>query len=126
MILSGLSYAVIYVDAGYLLASSVTKVLGTSLRDAREGRPARPGARRDPSCGDDCGGRVLRIYWYDGARGGAPTDEQRQIGLLPRTKIRIGRLSYAGEQKGVDLAWGCTWSQRATPDSGHRVPGLGR
>ena len=49
---------------------------------------------------------MRRIYCYDGARGGVPTDEQRKIGLLPRTKIRIGRLSYAGEQKCVDLRLG--------------------
>jgi hypothetical protein len=51
---------------------------------------------------------VLRVNWYDsgGARGGTPDREQEQIGLLPRVKLRLGRLSHAGEQKGVDLKIG--------------------
>ena len=51
---------------------------------------------------------MLRVNWYDsgGGRGGTPDRVQEQIGLLPRVKLRLGRLSHAGEQKGVDLKIG--------------------
>jgi hypothetical protein len=50
---------------------------------------------------------LLRVNWYDsGSRGGLPDPFQEQIGMLPRVKLRLGRLSYSGEQKGVDLRIG--------------------
>jgi hypothetical protein len=51
---------------------------------------------------------VLRVHWYDsGAKpGGAPDSTQEMIGELPRVKLRLGRLSPRGEQKGVDLRIG--------------------
>lgn len=51
---------------------------------------------------------LLRVNWYDSAagRGGLPDDEQDAIGMLPRVKVRLGRRSYSGEQKGVDLRIG--------------------
>lgn len=51
---------------------------------------------------------VLRIHWYDSGSkpGGAPDSTQEMIGELPRVKLRLGRLSPHGEQKGVDLRIG--------------------
>jgi uncharacterized LabA/DUF88 family protein len=101
------SRCAVYVDAGYLLASAATRVTGTSLRsgvhvlydhlidaliEQAEGHSHLP---------------LLRVNWYDsGSRGGLPDPIQEQIGLLPRVKLRLGRLSYTGEQKGVDLRIG--------------------
>jgi hypothetical protein len=51
---------------------------------------------------------LLRVNWYDsGGRAGSLADPfQESIGLLPRVKLRLGRLSNSGEQKGVDLRIG--------------------
>lgn len=98
----------VYVDVGYLLAAAATRVTGTSLRggvvisypDLIAGIFAQ--AERES------GLPVLRVHWYDsGAKaGGAPDSTQEMIGELPRVKLRLGRLSPRGEQKGVDLRIG--------------------
>ena len=51
---------------------------------------------------------LLRVNWYDsgGGRNGTADHVQWEIGLLPRVKLRLGRLSTSGEQKGVDLRIG--------------------
>ena len=46
--------------------------------------------------------QVLRTYWYDAARDGIRTQEQRAIAALPDVKLRLGRLNAQNEQKGVD------------------------
>lgn len=35
---------------------------------------------------------VLRIYWYDAARGGVPAKDHLEIAELPNVKLRLGRL----------------------------------
>ncbi|MFC7485459.1 NYN domain-containing protein [Knoellia sp. CPCC 206453] len=102
------SYCAVYVDVGYLLASAATRVTGSSLRSGIE--VDYPGliAGLVAQVEADSGLPLLRVNWYDsGARsGGQPDYHQDQIGLLPRIKLRLGRLSYAGEQKGVDVRLG--------------------
>ena len=49
---------------------------------------------------------VLRVYWYDASKDALFTDEHKRIGLLPDVKVRLGRISFNGEQKGVDLKLG--------------------
>nr|WP_276511738.1 NYN domain-containing protein [Leifsonia aquatica] len=49
---------------------------------------------------------LLRVYWYDAARNGIGEPEHERIGLLPRVKLRLGRIGVDGEQKGVDLRIG--------------------
>jgi uncharacterized LabA/DUF88 family protein len=98
----------LYIDAGYLLASAATRVTGTSLRSGVEvdhGRLIRAMIAQVESAS---GLPLLRVNWYDsGSRpGGVPDRTQEQIGLLPRVKLRLGRLGYSGEQKGVDLRIG--------------------
>jgi NYN domain-containing protein len=102
------SHCSVFVDVGYLLAASATRVTGTSLRggvvisypDLVAGIIAQ--AERES------GLPVLRIHWYDSGSkpGGAPDATQEMIGELPRVKLRLGRLSPHGEQKGVDLRIG--------------------
>lgn len=102
------SQCAVYVDAGYLLAASATRVTGTSLRSAVDV------AHEDLIRGligqaeADSGLPLLRVNWYDsGSRpGGLPDFVQDQIGLLPKVKLRLGRKSLGGEQKGVDLKIG--------------------
>lgn len=102
------SYCAVYVDVGYLLASAATRITGSSLRSGIE--VDYPGliAGIVDQVERDSGLPLLRVNWYDsGSRqGGQPDYHQDQIGLLPRIKLRLGRLSYAGEQKGVDVRLG--------------------
>ena len=102
------SWCAVYVDVGYLLASAATRVTGSSLRSSIEVDYPGLVAALVRQVEADSGLPVLRVNWYDsGARpGGQPDHHQDQIGLLPRVKLRLGRLSYAGEQKGVDVRLG--------------------
>lgn len=102
------SHCAVYVDVGYLLASAATRVTGTSLRSGVEVDHAALIEAMMEQAAESSGLPVLRTNWYDsgGGRGGTPDREQEQIGLLPRVKLRLGRLSHAGEQKGVDLKIG--------------------
>ncbi|KGN30068.1 hypothetical protein N802_09895 [Knoellia sinensis KCTC 19936] len=102
------SYCAVYVDVGYLLASAATRVTGSSLRSGVEVDYPALVAGLIAQVEADSGLPILRVNWYDsGSRpGGQPDWQQDQIGLLPRVKLRLGRLSYAGEQKGVDVRLG--------------------
>lgn len=96
----------VFVDAGFLLAVGGTEIAGTSLRSAFrvdydkliQGILARTA--------EHSGLGVLRVYWYDASKDALFTDQHKQIGLLPDVKVRLGRISFNGEQKGVDLKLG--------------------
>jgi uncharacterized LabA/DUF88 family protein len=101
------SRCAVYVDAGYLLASAATRVTGTSLRSGVHVLYDHLVDALIEQAEDHSQLPLLRVNWYDsGSRGGLPDPFQEQIGLLPRVKLRLGRLSYSGEQKGVDLRIG--------------------
>ena len=102
------SCCAVYVDAGYLLASSATRVTGTSLRSGVNVDHARLIEALVSQAEAESGLPLLRVNWYDsGAQpGGGPDRVQESIGLLPKVKLRLGRLSAYGEQKGVDLRLG--------------------
>ena len=96
---------VIFVDAGYVYAAGSDLVVGEPAKRER--------LRLDASgfleelyrtvCAqlDLRDVRLLRTYWYDGARDGIPTEDQRAVSSLPRVKLRLGRVA-GGSQKGVD------------------------
>ena len=101
------SRCAVYVDAGYLLASAATRVTGTSLRSGVHVLYDHLVDALIEQSEDHSQLPLLRVNWYDsGSRGGLPDPIQEQIGMLPRVKLRLGRLSYTGEQKGVDLRIG--------------------
>lgn len=102
------SQCAVYVDAGYLLAATATRVTGTSLRSGVEVDHRALIDALVAQAQQDSGLPLLRVNWYDsGTRpGGLPDYVQEQIGLTPRVKLRLGRRSLAGEQKGVDLRIG--------------------
>ncbi|MCB1301954.1 MAG: NYN domain-containing protein [Tetrasphaera sp.] len=102
------SYCAIYVDVGYLLASSATRVTGTSLRRGVTVDHESLIRGVIEQAEQDSGMPLLRVNWYDsgGRPGGMPDIHQEHVGLLPRVKLRLGRLSQTGEQKGVDLRMG--------------------
>ncbi|MDR0625987.1 MAG: NYN domain-containing protein [Bifidobacteriaceae bacterium] len=96
----------LFVDAGYLLASVATRLTGTSLRSG-----IRVDYEKLIECLTNQAEKVsrvplLRVNWYDAAKNALPDPDQQRIGSLPRVKLRLGRVSFNGEQKGVDLRIG--------------------
>lgn len=92
-----------FVDAGYVYAAAGRLVAGTEDRrtfdlDAEgiieafidKARTIFPDSR------------LLRVYWYDGARRRIHTQEQQRIAELPDVKVRLGNLNANNQQKGVD------------------------
>lgn len=100
------SYCAVYVDAGYLLASAATLVAGTSLRGAVRVDHGALIEAMIAQVEEHAGMPLLRVNWSDSAPPGVPDPVQDGIGMLPRVKLRLGRISPAGEQKGVDLRIG--------------------
>lgn len=102
------SCCAVYVDVGYLLAAAATRVTGSSLRRGVQTDYAALITALAAQAEADSGLPLLRVIWYDagGRPGGRPDLSQDEIGLLPRVKLRLGRLSYTGEQKGVDVRIG--------------------
>ncbi len=102
------SHCALYIDVGYLIAASATRVTGTSLRSGVVVSYPDVVKRLIAAAEEASGMPLLRVHWYDSGRrsGGMPDAEQEAIGMLPRVKLRLGRLSPQGEQKGVDLRIG--------------------
>ena len=95
----------VFVDAGYLFAQGSAAVTGSKkpranvVLDAPEALAALKAlaAEKAPDC------KLLRIYWYDGAIGGArPTTDQAVLANLDDVKLRLGFVNSSGQQKGVD------------------------
>ncbi|MGC0329676.1 uncharacterized LabA/DUF88 family protein [Streptomyces sp. SAI-170] len=93
----------IFVDAGYLYAAAGRLVAGTEDRRAfdldAEGLIEGFIDRARQVFADS---RLLRVYWYDGARRRIHTLEQQSIAELPDVKVRLGNLNANNQQKGVD------------------------
>jgi uncharacterized LabA/DUF88 family protein len=100
------SHSALYVDAGYLIAAAATRLTGSSFRHGVQVDYARLLADLVELVEERTGLPILRVYWYDAARDGKPTLGQEQIALLPKVKLRLGRVGVEGEQKGVDLRIG--------------------
>lgn len=99
------SHCALYVDAGYLLAAAATRRTGTSLRRGivvNYEHLVRSLTHHVRTSGLP----LLRVHWYDSARHGVPDSTQERIALLPGVKVRLGRIGFDGEQKGVDLRIG--------------------
>ncbi|MFJ5551309.1 NYN domain-containing protein [Streptomyces sp. NPDC093225] len=93
----------IFVDAGYVYASVGRLVAGTEDRRSfdldAEGLIE---ALIDKARTIFADSRLLRVYWYDGARRRIHTVEQQSIAELPDVKVRLGNLNASNQQKGVD------------------------
>ncbi|MEC4019260.1 NYN domain-containing protein [Streptomyces sp. H27-D2] len=93
----------IFVDAGYVYAAAGRLVAGTEDRRAfdldSEGIIE---AFIDKARMLFPDSRLLRVYWYDGARRRIHTPEQQKIAELPDVKVRLGNLNANNQQKGVD------------------------
>lgn len=102
------SCSALYIDAGYLLASAATRVCGTSLRASVQVDHEQLLEGLIEQVERDSGLPLMRANWYDSGNssGGQPDAHQVHLGMMPRVKLRLGRRSYSGEQKGVDLRLG--------------------
>ncbi|KIF76565.1 NYN domain containing protein [Streptomyces sp. 150FB] len=93
----------IFVDAGYVYAAAGLLVSGTEDRRSfdldAEGLIE---AFIDKARIIFADSRLLRVYWYDGARRRIHTAEQQSIAELPDVKVRLGNLNANNQQKGVD------------------------
>ncbi|MGW0421721.1 NYN domain-containing protein [Streptomyces sp. NPDC003015] len=93
----------IFVDAGYLYAAAGRLVAGTEDRRAFEvDTEGLIEALIDRARTIFADSRLLRVYWYDGARRRIHTAEQQSIAELPDVKVRLGNLNANNQQKGVD------------------------
>lgn len=96
----------IFIDAGFLLAVGGMQTAGTSLRSASnvDFEPLIEGILK---CTEDFSGLpTLRTYWYDASRDALFTEQHKRIGMISGVKVRLGRMSIDGTQKGVDLKLG--------------------
>lgn len=97
--------AAVFVDAGNVFAAGGALIMGRTVpRDQVDlVSPAAFISRLVDQAGRQFNEplRLLRTYWYDGARDGVASTEQLAIGGLSRVKLRLG-LSTRSGQKGVD------------------------
>ncbi|MGW1891274.1 NYN domain-containing protein [Streptomyces sp. NPDC002004] len=93
----------IFVDAGYVYAAAGRLVAGTEDRRAFDlDAEGLIDALIDRARTIFADSRLLRVYWYDGARRRIHTAEQQIIAELPDVKVRLGNLNANNQQKGVD------------------------
>ncbi|MDX2525993.1 NYN domain-containing protein [Streptomyces europaeiscabiei] len=93
----------IFVDAGYLYAAVGRLVAGTEDRRSFDlDAEGLIDALIDKARTIFADSRLLRVYWYDGARRRIHTAEQQSIAELPDVKVRLGNLNANNQQKGVD------------------------
>ncbi|PSJ25092.1 NYN domain-containing protein [Streptosporangium nondiastaticum] len=93
----------IFVDAGYVYAAAGRLVAGTEDRRSFDlDAEGLIDAFIDKARTIFPDSRLLRVYWYDGARRRIHTTEQQRIAELPDVKVRLGNLNANNQQKGVD------------------------
>lgn len=95
--------AAIFVDAGWFLAAGGLLLLKTASRENLHCDYGRVLENLTAYVDDHSHGmHRLRTYWYDAAVGGVATHEHNKIASFPYVTVRLGRLSRARQQKGVD------------------------
>ena len=95
----------VFVDAGYLYASACIARYNTNqprLRVNLNVDAVVAQLKFEVAAVDGGGGRLVRIYWYDGAPLSGKTADQTYTGSLADVKLRLGTVNYYGQQKGVD------------------------
>jgi len=96
-------FTAIFVDAGFLLSLGGHRAAGTTLRSAFTTHYESLVRGIVQTVKKNTGLNNLRVYWYDASKDGLFTEQHKRIGLIPGVKVRLGRISFNGEQKGVDL-----------------------
>ncbi|MGC0271077.1 NYN domain-containing protein [Glutamicibacter soli] len=97
------SQTAIFIDAGFLLSLGGHRAAGTTLRSAVTTHYESLVRGIVLNVKKNTGLSNLRVYWYDASKDGLFTEQHKRIGLISGVKVRLGRISYNGEQKGVDL-----------------------
>jgi uncharacterized LabA/DUF88 family protein len=92
----------VFVDAGYVYAAGGQLCCGTRSRQQIQLSPQPLIGLLQHWAEQTTNVQVLRTYWYDAAKDGIRTQEQRAIAALPDVKVRLGRLNGQNQQKGVD------------------------
>ncbi len=94
----------VFVDAGYLYAQGSTAVAGSKLPRAKVelDLSGTIGKLRQASATRTGNAPLLRIYWYDGLLGGKLSEDQESLAYTEDVKLRLGVVTPAGQQKGVD------------------------
>jgi len=100
------SQSAIFIDAGYLIAGAATSLTGSSLRRGVSVDYEQLVTALIALVEDKSGLPLLRVYWYDAGKNGVAGVDHERVAMLPRVKLRLGRLGVEGEQKGVDLRIG--------------------
>lgn len=102
------SYCGLYVDAGYLEHAAATRLTGSSYRGGITVTYEQLIEGLAAQITEHAGLPLLRVHWYDGAadRGNVASPTQKRIELLPHVKVRLGRRTNEGLQKGVDVRIG--------------------
>lgn len=89
----------VFVDAGYLYAEVGKLCCGTSERKSIHLNGSGVNDLLVQMAAKACGLPSLRTYWYDGARKGIPTLEQKQIAALPNVNSGLaGSTSRTGRK----------------------------
>lgn len=94
----------LFVDAGYLFAQGSRQLTGQAEPVPRK----RISLDNEAACeflrgvAKDTGLDLLRIYWYDGVYAGELNQQQHGLSYCAGVKVRVGVISGAGKQKGVD------------------------
>jgi hypothetical protein len=91
----------VFVDAVYLFAQGGVSLTGSSLPRIQLQLNESEIVNQLKSIAIAGNMPLLRIYWYDGARGGM-TPSQSALADMADVKVRLGYINSAGEQKGVD------------------------
>jgi uncharacterized LabA/DUF88 family protein len=95
----------VFVDAGYLYALCCIAQFNAPQPRLRINLDIEAVIRQlkmEAAALDGGGGRLVRIYWYDGAPKSGMTAEQARTAAMPDVKLRLGSVNNYGEQKGVD------------------------
>mgnify|MGYP006275516637 CR=1 FL=1 len=93
----------IFVDAGYFYDQGAIAISGRKHpRAAIQFDPTAFFAEFSSFAERLTSGKLHRIYWYDGAKNMVPDDRHIAIDSQPFVKLRLGRLTLDGGQKGVD------------------------
>ncbi|HEY0615283.1 MAG TPA: NYN domain-containing protein [Candidatus Elarobacter sp.] len=95
----------VFVDAGYLYALCCIarfRSLQPRVRVTLDLDAVLRQLKYEVAALDGGGGRLIRIYWYDGAPKSGMTADQAQTAAASDVKLRLGSVNNYGEQKGVD------------------------
>ena len=99
-----MSRVAVFVDAGYLYAAGSTAIHGSNLpREMIALNQPETIRKLTLAAGERTDGKpLLRVYWYDGLLPQGLLSEQQSLADVDDVKLRLGVVTFGGQQKGVD------------------------